>query len=76
MATLGEGLEGVQLWDADSGKKTAPISVGRVEGAQFAFSPDGKTLAIERRSASTDGAWSLELAFWDATLGNGFASGR
>ena len=69
LATLGEGLEGVQLWDTDSGKKTAPISVGRVEGARLAFSPDGKTLAIERRSVSMDGAWSLEMAFWDATLG-------
>ena len=69
LATLGEGLEGVQLWDADAGKKTALISVGGVEDAQLAFSPDGKTLAVERRSSSMDGAWYLEMALWDVTLG-------
>ena len=76
LATLGEGLEGVQLWDADSGKKTAPISVGRVERCSSRSRPMGKHWPSNAGRLRRTGPGPWNWHFGTRRSGNGFASGR
>jgi WD40 repeat protein len=59
-----DGNGGLKLWDVNSGKEWAAFEVSKVETIShwrpnFAFSPDGQTLAFEMRSESGVTLWDL-----------------
>jgi WD40 repeat protein len=59
-----DGNGGLKLWDVNTGKEWAAFEVSRIETIShwrpnFAFSPDGQTLAFETRSETAVTLWDL-----------------
>jgi len=59
-----DGAGVLKLWDVNNGQEVATFEVNLIEGIShwrpnFAFSPDGQTLAFVNRNESTATLWDL-----------------
>jgi len=61
----------IELWDAEKGERLHTLQIFRRNERPLAFSPDGKTLAVEEvvRLAGEEGGGNTQITLWDVATG-------